>query len=278
MTISVKHAFQSAKGDGTDATLVQPTNWNAEHTLLCATDRLLGRTTAGSGAVEEIAISDFMQSLLNSANLAALLTAMGAGAFTTGDVKPTYKTTADTGWVMMNDGSIGDGSSGGTTRANSDCSALFTSLYDNITALVVQDSSGSTVSRGANAAADFAAHRRLVIPKALGRALVAAGAGSGLTSRTLGAVVGEETHTLITSEIPAHSHAVTDPGHDHAISGNAAASGLVSGASPPTTGATLGSALDVVPATTGISINNAGGDGAHNNMQPSTFINFMIKL
>ena len=41
-------------------------------------------------------------------------------AFTTGDVKQTFKTIADPGWVMMNDGSIGDGSSGATTRANPD--------------------------------------------------------------------------------------------------------------------------------------------------------------
>ena len=30
---NIKHAFASAKSDGTDATLVQPSNWNAEHVV-----------------------------------------------------------------------------------------------------------------------------------------------------------------------------------------------------------------------------------------------------
>ena len=29
--MSIKHAFESAKADGADATLVRPSNWNAEH-------------------------------------------------------------------------------------------------------------------------------------------------------------------------------------------------------------------------------------------------------
>lgn len=54
MAISLKHAFTSGKSDGADVTLVQPSNWNAEHTLTLGTGRLLGRTTAGTGAAEEI--------------------------------------------------------------------------------------------------------------------------------------------------------------------------------------------------------------------------------
>lgn len=56
MTVSLKHAFQSAKSDGADSSLVQPSNWNAEHTLTLATNKLIGRATAGTGAAEEIAI------------------------------------------------------------------------------------------------------------------------------------------------------------------------------------------------------------------------------
>lgn len=54
MVVSLKHAFQSAVSDSGDTTLVQPSNWNAEHTLTLATGRLLGRTSAGAGAAEEI--------------------------------------------------------------------------------------------------------------------------------------------------------------------------------------------------------------------------------
>jgi hypothetical protein len=54
MTVSLKHKFTSAVADGGDTNLVQPSNWNDEHDLVMATDRLLGRTTAGTGAAEEI--------------------------------------------------------------------------------------------------------------------------------------------------------------------------------------------------------------------------------
>lgn len=56
MAISLKHAFTSGKVDGPDSTLIQPSNWNAEHVITMATARLLGRTTAATGAVEEISV------------------------------------------------------------------------------------------------------------------------------------------------------------------------------------------------------------------------------
>lgn len=55
MTISLKHGFTSAKTDSGDTTIVRPVNWNAEHVLQQATNRLLGRSTAGTGDTEEIA-------------------------------------------------------------------------------------------------------------------------------------------------------------------------------------------------------------------------------
>ena len=56
MTVSLKHTFQSAKDDSLDVTVIQPSNWNEEHELELATDKLLGRATAGTGAAEEIGI------------------------------------------------------------------------------------------------------------------------------------------------------------------------------------------------------------------------------
>ena len=56
MTVSLKHTFQSAKTDSLDTSLVQPSNWNEEHELELATNKLLGRATAGTGAAEEIGI------------------------------------------------------------------------------------------------------------------------------------------------------------------------------------------------------------------------------
>lgn len=41
----------------TDDKLVQASDWNAEHSLTMGTGALLGRTTAGTGAAEEISVS-----------------------------------------------------------------------------------------------------------------------------------------------------------------------------------------------------------------------------
>ena len=69
MTISLVHAFQSAIADGGDTSLVQPSDWNAEHTLEMATSKILGRTTAGTGAVEELSVGTGLT--LSAGSLAA---------------------------------------------------------------------------------------------------------------------------------------------------------------------------------------------------------------
>jgi microcystin-dependent protein len=175
-------------------------------------------------------------------------------AFSTGDVKLTLKTTADTGWVLMNDTTIGDASSGATGRANADTSALFALLWTNTVNADCAVSSG----RGGSAAADFAAHKTLALPKALGRSLAAYGSGSGLTARALANAIGEETHILSTNEMPSHSHLIAD---------GASGSGGLQG-----TQAQTGASSLVDPTGT------AGGGAAHNNMQPTVFLNVMIML
>jgi hypothetical protein len=57
MTISLKHSYQSAVPDGGDTGLVQPSDWNAEHAITMATNKVLGRATAGTGAVEELSVT-----------------------------------------------------------------------------------------------------------------------------------------------------------------------------------------------------------------------------
>jgi hypothetical protein len=56
LAISLTHSFTNPKADGVDTTIVRPSDWNAEHVLEQATNKLLGRTTAGTGATEEIAV------------------------------------------------------------------------------------------------------------------------------------------------------------------------------------------------------------------------------
>lgn len=109
------------------------------------------------------------------------------------------------------------------------------------------------------------------LPDARGRVLGTTGSGSGLTPRSLGANVGEESHTLTVGEMPVHSHGITDPGHTHNYVNNTndqTVSALPgeTAADQADLSATTGSS------TTGITVNNAGGGGSHNNMQPTLFI------
>jgi microcystin-dependent protein len=59
MALSVKHAFQTGKGDGPDTTRVKPTNWNAEHVLITDLDGvILGRPVGvGPGPIMDLPLS-----------------------------------------------------------------------------------------------------------------------------------------------------------------------------------------------------------------------------
>lgn len=98
-------------------------------------------------------------------NPSTLHAALNGPNWATGMVASFARSTAPSGWVKANGGTIGSASSGATTRANADTSALFSLLwseFDN-TALPIQDSTGAASTRGASAAADFAANKRLPI-------------------------------------------------------------------------------------------------------------------
>jgi hypothetical protein len=77
MTVSLTHSFTNPKADGGDTTIVRPSDWNAEHVITMATSRLLGRTTASTGAVEEISVSADL-------SLASGTLSLGAGVYKSG--------------------------------------------------------------------------------------------------------------------------------------------------------------------------------------------------
>ena len=110
------------------------------------------------------------------------------------------------------------------------------------------------------------------LPDARGRVLGAIGAGVGLTTRALGDTVGEEDHTLTVGEIPSHSHGITDPGHSHSYTNNTNDQDTVNVLATETAADQVDLSVTTGTSTTGITINNVGGGGAHNNMQPTEFI------
>jgi len=110
------------------------------------------------------------------------------------------------------------------------------------------------------------------LPDARGRVLGAIGTGAGLTARSLGDTVGTETHTLTTGEIPSHNHGVTDPGHTHSYVNNVNDQNTDNAFNTETAADQVDISQTTGTSTTGITINNTGGGGAHNNMQPTEFI------
>lgn len=88
-----------------------------------------------------------------SAGDSGFVDALRAAAFDTGDVKFGWFDTAPAGWVLMDDGTIGDTGSGASTLADPSAESLFTVLWDNYADAECPVSSG----RGASAAADWGA-------------------------------------------------------------------------------------------------------------------------
>lgn len=275
----------------------------------------------------------------------------------TGDVKATFKTTADTGWLLCNDTTIGNTSSGASSVGFS-MKALYSLLWANVnnTYAPIYTSAGVLTTRGATAEADFNALKRLLLTRTLGRVIASAGtgsvaqtvtnvntgtdtltigfadgliynaspvtfsstatlpaplliattyyarntasttfqlyptaadaingtnlidittAGSGVitvtvnySTYTLGQPVGELNHGLVISEMPSHDHtgstAVFDSGQNYAA---------------PRTPFVLHNDIDSgTDVTHNLTIAAQGGSAAHNNVQPTVFMNYMIRL
>jgi microcystin-dependent protein len=155
---------------------------------------------------------------------------------------------------------------------------LFTLLWGSLTDAVsaIKTSAGAGSSRGANAAADWAAHKRLTLPDARGRTLAFKDAtglilgggwvGGNASSATLGATGGVGEHTLTEDQLPAHTHSLTIPALSKLIVNTA--DGIIAD------GDTDGYAVAEPPAAT----DSAGEDAPHANVQPTLLVNYFIKL
>ena len=232
-----------------------------------------------------------------------------------GSGKDFWGTTLPAGFIWASGKTIGDASSNATERANIDTLALYTLLWNaySNTLLPIYDSTGTPTTRGANAAADFAAHKALSVIDKRGRISVGKDnlggtaanritvAGCGIDGTILGNAGGEQVHTLITAEMPAHthtqtSHTHTQSAHTHLLLaghgptpvaidsvGTAGVCGIDAPAGPYVTNAPVSgspyvqAANPAIDATTAVN-QSTGGDGAHNNVQPSIMCNYILKL
>ena len=276
--------------------------------------------------------NDVVEVIVTSAGMSLVNPAFGSAE--TGDLRPTYRATTATGWILMADGTVGNASSSGTQRANADTVELFKFLWANLldvyagvrntvtmtiaspcvvtstahgynddapirfattgtlpTGVVAgttyyvratnkaantfefsatpggaaintsgtQSGTQSISGRGATSALDYAANKTIDLPKTAGRVLGGAGTGLSLTTRGLGESLGAETHVMTTAEMPSHTHSRSD-GSINAGNTDRYVSGQTN------------------PASNTVTSGATGGGGAHNNMQPTSFLNMLIKL
>lgn len=220
-----------------------------------------------------------------------------AAFFSTGDIKPTFKNAADAGWLLMDDGTFGSTSSGSSNRANADTQALFNLFFANMTdanaPLLTSGGAATTRAAQTNAATAWAANCRMTIPKSIGHVFGNAMNGSnggtsggvGLTARPLGSDVGAENHTLTAAQIPtitsAGTNSITVTTVQKVINGPNAGSSVGGGTQISASDPGSGGALSLLNSTgnnpISVTSNNTAGQ-PHNNMQPSTFVNWMVKL
>jgi microcystin-dependent protein len=120
------------------------------------------------------------------------------------------------------------------------------------------------------------------VPDLRGRTTVAAGSGSGLTTRSLAGKGGAESVTLTAAQsgMPSHGHAWSDAGHTHNIgneqfpgTGANFALGLVS--SPNLTSSQSGTNPNPVGSVQNAAAQNAS--ASHENMMPFAVVNKIIK-
>jgi hypothetical protein len=172
--------------------------------------------------------------IATAADAAAVRTMLGLDTrlYETGDVVPKARITAPAGWVKANGTTIGSAASGATGRANADTEALFTLLWNEFSQAVlpIQTSAGAASVRGASAAADYAANKRLPVLDLRGEFVRGLDEGRGVDA---GRVIG----SAQADDFEAHTHSAP------VLDSDSGASGTMFGGSGPQIGTwTSGSA------------------------------------
>lgn len=97
-------------------------------------------------------------------------------------------------------------------------------------------------------------------------------AGAGITATALGAAGGAQTHTLVSGEMPSHTH--VQDSHSHTVTApQSYDEGAVSTTDQDWARIPVSTATNSQTPTN----QNTGGGGAHNNTQPTIILNYIIK-
>lgn len=205
----------------------------------------------------------------------------------TGDVKMSVRATADEGWLLMNDETIGDVGSGADHEG-----AHFEDLFN-----LLDTDFGQTPT------AAWASGGTIVVPKMNGKAPVGYDSGDS-DYNALGKIGGAKTKTISQANLPninftvtdpghnhtqnAHGHGVTDPGHYHTFDisfgdqDGSGSNGAINGGARNTSSVGTGISIQNATATnnaatTGISVSSGGSGTALDVKTPYRVFNFMIK-
>lgn len=177
-------------------------------TLLDDADAATARTTLGAASTGANTFTGAQTLAGNAVNpLEAVpkqqLDAAFAGAIFSGVIVAAARLTAPAGWLLVDGKTIGNAASGATSRANADTAALFAELWAFPAASVpIFDNTGAASTRGASAAADFAAGKRLPLFTPDGGAFLRMWAPG--QTRDAGRVVG----SVQLDELKRHSHSI----------------------------------------------------------------------
>jgi microcystin-dependent protein len=212
---SIKHHKVSAKADGTDSTLVLPSDWNAVHDLKSAGASVwLGRDATGPGDVQEFPVDagvgdDF--TIWTKAQVQAAITAALADVDipAVGDLCASLAPTK-ANWVIANGHSIGNVGSG-AGFASAAAENLFKLLWGlNANTWPVLPTRGSSADGDWHASAPF---KTIALPDARGCVIgmVDLSAGVNALIVKLGVKVGTDKVSLTVPNLPTHDHPLPDP-------------------------------------------------------------------